>query len=470
MKVVDAGPQMIAWPLEDLFIPPNPESDVQEMRWVTLRMLLNESDIRTRAERDDWKFDFNVMKPATKVDPVKQRRLELSAQQGTDNATIRGDFYEVMMSWCFKDIDGDGIDEHLTVVWDRGSGFVLRALYNEYDSVPIVLGQYQQRAHLPLGLGVLEMSRPYEDEISDIHAQRTDNMYLVNNRAWKASDSVADSLTSVWPGKVVALPDGAMLESLEMADIYQSSEEAEKIAYSYFEKRVGMTELSQPNKLGGRTPAATAATAMNAANRRFTPALDNHRNATAAAVIQCLYRYQERLQKHDANAMKDVHRVFAKVEGGASLEKAFTDAMMQDEYDLRDMFDIYITASSVTINRAQDQQAFMQLSQIYEKYIQGEVQAAQALDNPQTGPNMKATIMAAQEAARALMKRIIFTFTQISDWNTYVLDVEPQEAQALGLPPGGATPQQAGQAMADVGGNHVANNAPKFGNGGAPLQ
>lgn len=463
LKVTDAGPRMQAWPIEDLLIPASPAQSVQDMRWVTLRMWLDKSDLEMRRDRDGWDPDFDKMTVATMMDPLRQRRLELAQQQGTDNETLRGNFYEICMSWCYKDIDKDGIDEDLTVVWDRASGHVLKGLFNEYDSRPIVLGQYQQRAHLPLGLGVLRMGAPYEDEISDIHGMRTDNMYLANNRAWQADDSIADSLTAIWPGKVVGRPAGTEIAPLEMADIYPSSGEAEALTLSYFERRVGMTELSQPNRLGGRTPGVTAITAVQKANQRFTPAFDNHRLATAEAVIQCLYRYQERLHRKDKNAMKDVGRVFDKVEGGAALKAQFLEVMQQDEYDLRDMVDVVITASSVTINRMADQQAFLQLSQIYEKYVAGEVQAAMALDNPQTGPNTKAVIQEAQTAARALMKRIIYTYTQISDWNTFVLDVEPQEQQALALPPQAGIPQ-IGNAMAGVGGNHVAN-APQL-----PLQ
>ena len=461
VRVVDAGPLMQSWPIEDLLIPANPAVNVQDMRWVSLRMWLNKSDLELRANRDDWNANFDLMHPATKIDPVHQRRLELAAQQGTDNATIRGEYYEIIMSWCYRDVDHDGIDEDLTVVWDRDSGHVLKALFNEYDSRPIVLGQYQQRAHLPLGISVIEMGRNYEDAVTDVFAQQSDNMYLANNRAWKASDSIADTLTAIWPGKVVAVAPDSILESLEMADIYPSSGAMFAELMGLFERRVGMTELSQPSKLGGRTPGVTAITAIQKANQRFTPALDNHRNATAEAAVQCLYRYQERLQRNDKNAMHDVDRVFAKVEGGATLKQAFLEAMMQDEYDLRDMFDLYITASSVTINRMQDQQAFLQLSQIYEKYVQAETQAAMVLDNPQTGPNMKETVIAARDATRALMKRIIFTFTQIADWNTFVLDVEPQEQQALQLPPQ-ATPGQIGGAMQNVGGSQVAQQPPNI--------
>lgn len=460
VKVVDAGPEMIAWPIEDVDFPPNPERNVQKMRWVSLHMMLNKSDLLLRKKRDGWNPDFDLMNPKTSIDPVKQRRLDLAGQQGSDPKLQIGQNYDIRMTWALRDIDDDFVDEDICVVWDRESGHVLKALYNEYDSRPIVLGQYQQRAHLPLGIGVMKMARPYEDEVTDIHSMRTDNMYLVNNRAWKARDAIADSLTQIWPGKVVAVTDMDDLESLEMADIYDSSGEAEKITMAYFERRVGMTELSQPSKLGGRTPGVTAQTVVTKANQRFTPVLDNHRNATAEAAIQCLYRYQEKLNSQDAEqkaqATKDVDRVFAKVEGGASLKKAFVEAMTQDEYDLRDMFDLYITASSVTINRMQDQQALLQLSQIMEKYIAGETQAAMALDNPQTGPNMKETVTASREAVRALMKRIIYTFTQIADNNHYVLDVEAQDAPPI--PP--LVPEEGGGGIPNLGGNQIANRPP----------
>jgi hypothetical protein len=197
------------------------------------------------------------------------------------------------------------------------------------------------------------------------------------------------------------------------------------------------------------------------ANQRFTPPFDNHRNATAEAVIQCLYRYQEQLLRDNPHALADVDRVFGKVEGGASLKKKFIETMTQDEYDLRDMFDLFITASSVTINRAADQQALIQLSQIYEKYIAAETQAAMALDNPQIGENMKATVIEARDAARTYMKRILYTFQQIADYNSFILDTEAQEPQPAPAP----SPQAQGGApqapqIPNLGGNQVPSAPP----------
>ena len=459
IKVTDAGPEMLCWPIEYVTFPPNPETDIQKMRWVTLRMDLTKSDILLRKDRDGWDADFSKMQPTNKVDEVRQRRLELAKQQNTDNSSVRGENYDIRMTWALRDVDGDYVDEDLTVVWERNSGHVLKAVYNEYDLRPLALGQYQIRAHLPVGIGVLGMSKPYEEEVTDIHSQRTDNMFLVNNRAWKAVDAIADSLSAVWPGKVVSVTSMEDVGELLMADVYPSSVDAEKTTVSYWERRVGMTELAAPSKLGGRTPGVTAMTALQKANQRFTPALDNHRNTTAEAVIQCLYRYQERLRLNDPNAMNDVNRVFGKVEGGATLKAKFLDSMLQDVYSLRDQFDVFITASSVTINRMQDQQAYMQLSQIYEKYIMGEVQSAQMLDGPaKPGTNLHDVIIEGREAMRALMKRIVYTFTQISDWNQFVLDVEPQEQQALALP-AQATPDQAGNAFAQLGAPPAPNGA-----------
>ena len=60
------------------------------------------------------------------------------------------------------DLDGDGVEYDLEVIWNMTSGRILKVMYNRYDYRPFVLECYQDQAHTWVGLGVMQMSEQFE--------------------------------------------------------------------------------------------------------------------------------------------------------------------------------------------------------------------------------------------------------------------------------------------------------------------
>src|SRR3990167_5902328 len=361
-RVTDRRPHIFSIPVEDLIVPGGAFEDIQLMPWVGLRFWHTQSELNLYASRRKWKID--AFKPAGGKDFVRTRREDLGH---TYTKIARAtDLYETITIFCAYDIDGDGIDEDLLVVWDRTSRDIGLVTYNPFDRRPIEPTRYQLRAHLFYGLGVMEMIRPYQDETSEIHNARTLNMLLANCRFWKAREGSVPETMKIWGNKVQMLSDPTDLIAEQMADIYPSAAQAQAITTSLAERRVGVNEMSMPRPsqvLGSRTPGITAMSLLQQVNRRFTPAFDGYRNGTGAAVKQCLYRYQERLLAGDRAVEEDIMSVMGDEDG-----RLVIDVLRDDKFD--EGMKIELTASSASVNRDADRQNSIMLVNLLAQYYQ----------------------------------------------------------------------------------------------------
>lgn len=428
-KVIDRGPKIIPVAIEDFHLPEGSRGNVQEDRWCEMDLWLSLSDVRLRAKRNDWDLgdeECNI-KPAPNISQVRQKRLDIAGEQSDEGSS--GKLYNICYRCQQFDIDDDGIDEELEVIWDKTSGSILSIRYPKYDVRPFEHAVYQIQPHVATGLGVQRMCGPYEDEVSVIHNERVLNMRLANARIWKAKQTIKSFLDRLWPGKVIGVSDMNDFEGEKMADVYPSSAQSEMMTVAFAERRTGVSDMqAASSRLGTRTPATSAMSYMQAANRRFTPAFRNMRTCVAAAIRQCLYRTQERILAKDKDAIKDVMAILGPEKGAKFIE------LMKKVDDLVDAVDIQVTAASVSINREADRQNMVMLAQLYEKYAQSRIQLTQLADNAPT-PDQKALAEALIIATVRLMRKIIRSFETISDVDAYLAEVKGVEEMTGQLPP-----------------------------------
>ena len=395
------------------------------MPWVGLRFWHTQSELNLYASRRKWKID--AFKPAGGKDFVRTRREDLGH---TYTKIARAtDLYETITIFCAYDIDGDGIDEDLLVVWDRTSRDIGLVTYNPFDRRPIEPTRYQLRAHLFYGLGVMEMIRPYQDETSEIHNARTLNMLLANCRFWKAREGSVPETMKIWGNKVQMLSDPTDLVAEQMADIYPSAAQAQAITTSLAERRVGVNEMSMPRPsqvLGSRTPGITAMSLLQQVNRRFTPAFDGYRNGTGAAVKQCLYRYQERLLAGDRAVEEDIMSVMGDEDG-----RLVIDVLRDDKFD--EGMKIELTASSASVNRDADRQNSIMLVNLLAQYYQRTLELVSIAANPTTPPVIRDVAQKIANSAGEIIERTIRTFDQVRDPNTFIIDVNDELDAMKGL-------------------------------------
>lgn len=419
-KITYAGPRLMAIPIEDFLVPGGAFPDMQTAPWVAVRFYLYEQELETKAEHLGWNIKRAMR--AGNVGFVRWTRERLG---GTARSGKRISYlYEIMEIYCHYDIDDDGLEEDLYVVWDKTSRAVLYCDWNPYSYRPFAIMRYQPRAHLFYGMGCQEMLRYLERETSELHNQRNLNQILANTRLWKAKTGSVPEDFEVWPNRVVELDNPDDLKPEQMGDIYPSSDRAEEINLRYAEQRVGMNAMMQPEPgamNSSRMPGITAMTFQQQANKRFSAVFDSARLCVAEAVRQCLYREQERLQRGDMHLRDEMVRVLG-VEDGTRVAKILSDENFNEAYHIE------TTASSSSINREADRQSALMLANLMMTYYEKAIGLAQLMTTPGMPPPVQKIGLQAFQKASELMDRTLRTFDQVRDPQTFLLEVDDVES------------------------------------------
>ena len=415
-RVIDMGPRIFGVPVEDFLAPGGAYSDLQLMPWCAYRTWLTGGEIEERRRRRKWATDG--FSPTGNVSWMRTRRESLGRTHGQAGRT--GSMYEILEIYPYFDYDGDGAEEDLLVIWDRTSRSIGWLGYNPYDRRPFEPMRYQLRPWLFNGLGVLEMLRPYQDEITETHNDRLLNSRLANCRMYKArTGALPQGQMVVYPNKVVELQDVNELMEMKLSDVYPSSAGNELMSIALAEKRSGVQELASKQAApmtSSRTPGITAMSFIQQQNRRFAPAFDAMRLGTAAAVTQCMYRYRERLLAGDRVAEQNIVRVLG-------MEDAERVTRVLKTPGFEEAITVELTASSSTINREAERQNALMLVNMLGQYYQQTLNLVAIAANPQTPEMVREVARKIASSAGELMDRTIRTFDQLRDPSSFILEI-----------------------------------------------
>ena len=428
-KIVNRGPRILSIPAEDFLTPGGAYDDLQLMRWVAARFWYTEEELNLRAKFRGW--DISNAAVAGAKDWVRTRRETLGRTLA--NITRHANLYEIYDIYAFFDIDEDGFDEDLLITWDRTSHSVLRVRYNPYDYRPFSMMRYQIRAHLAQGIGVMEMTKPYQDELVELHMHQLINVMLSNARMYKTkTGNVPEGTIAVWPNRNFEVTNPEDITEMKLSDIYPSLPQTQAMVISLAERRTGVNDMSLPRPsqvLGSRTPGITALSMLQQVNKRFTAAFDGVRLATAEAAFQCLIRYQERVRDGDAEVEFHILQLLGDDpeadDGGLVLE-------ILRRADLEKAMTVELTASSASINRDADRQNAVMLVNLLANYYQKTLELVGIASNPQTPAPVRDVAKKIAESAGEIIDRTIRTFDQIRDPATFIIDVERELDQNAG--------------------------------------
>jgi hypothetical protein len=424
-KVLSVGPRFYSLPIEDAIVPAGSYSNIEELPFVSLRFYRTVWEVNELAKANNWNLEG--IQPISSKNPTRTTREMLL--KNSDPSNRYGILYDIHLVYCHFDIDGDGIAEDLLVVWNHSGRRILRVNFSPNDRRPLEKMVYQLRAHLFYGLGVLQMMRPYEDKLSDIHNYATLNVLLANSRMWVGSEGLPETM-KIWPGKYVQTPNPREdLIPLQMADVYNSIWQDQMVTMQLANQRVGINDVSSPKNIPSRTPGVTAMSFLQQVNRRFVPAFESIRYCLRGAVMQSLFRWQERLLAGDARAEETILAILG-YEDGMHVISILKD----EEFDQQ--VTVELTAASTSINREADRQNAIMLTNILAQYY----------------PEVRSVAQKVIDGASEIIDRTIRTFDQVRDPGAFIIEVEDelnqmnagaQEQQALaalmGLLGGGGT-------------------------------
>lgn len=414
------SPKVVAIAPEDLILPPGSRGNLQLDRWVAVRFWYSKGELEERALKLGW--DTSGASPVAQFDLVRMQHERKANLRGTP---MWREVYEVLEVYCYFDYDGDGLEEDLLVTFDRASRTLLNVSYNPYDVRPLEVMRYQLRSHLPYGLGVLEMTQPFQEEVTELHNYTILNIFLASAKVWVARDGAVPNKFEIYPGKAIkvnAEDVRSALMELKMSEVYPSAFQAQAGALQLAERRIGTSGAAGMLAKGGsRTPGVTALSLLQQVNRRFSPAFADMRHATAAAIKQAVYRYRERLLARDAEVEDHIISVMG-TERGQRIIELLTIS------DFERNVVVEMTASTAQVNREADRQNAIMISQLMQGYYQQTVALTlQAATQPMP-PEMRTLLMDVAKKGTELMDRALRTFDQVRDPNTLLVDLTKVEA------------------------------------------
>lgn len=423
LKKRDQAPRIYPIAPEDLLVPAGSVGDVQTVPWVAIRHWYTKGEMPLVAKQNGW--DTTGLEPSAQSDPVRSARLRLAKTPETKHQ----EHHQVWLVWGHFDYDQDGIEEDLLIVYSHHDRRLLKVTYNPFDLWrPLVVFRYQVRPHVFWGKGIVEITRPFEEQLTMLENARTLNVLLANGRLWLTPPGGLDETFSVYPNRVKQVPDPNAIVEKKLADVYPSIWQAESSTLSMAERRLGITgDLTSASPasriLGTRTPGITAISALQAVTRRFTPAFDAMRFAAAEAIKQALLRYRERLLANERWVSEFIGTLLGPDASLLAIQALRSDTFLTD-------YAIEFTAASASVNREADRQNAMLLVNILGQYYQRVLELTQLASTPGTPPAVVSVAVKVAEKASEIIDRTIRTFDQVRDPATFLVQVEEELAQA----------------------------------------
>lgn len=405
-KVVTVGPRISAVAPEHFILPSGAEKDVQQAKFCTMRTFMSKSEVKLRARLNNWTIDDAAGSDSDSLVTKDRRRAVGVGGGGYGGANP----ICVGQTWCYFDLNEDGIDCDIVVTWNMLTGGIMKVSYNQYNYRPFVLECYQDRGHVAYGMGVMEMVMPYERAVSEIWNNHIWNMMVSNTKAYTGPSSAMQEVTDIYPGKYMPNDENQKIEPIDMGEVNATGINAVSLMLTMAKERVGVQALASPVRAASRTPAGSMMSALQQANRRFTHPFNNMRNGAGQAVMQCLYRLQEEVRGGNKEVINKIEQILEEDEAQEVLS-----LMRKKDVELSDALDVQLVVSSVSVNREADRQNMVMLStQVIPLYWNAKKELAQFISMPPF-PGADEIAKNANKVLDKIYGKIMKTFDQISD-------------------------------------------------------
>jgi hypothetical protein len=317
------------------------------------------------------------------------------------------------------------------IVWyHEKSDQILRSYYTYYPAEIYVAARLFYRDDMFPGIGFGEIMLPFQEEISEIHNQRRDNMTIANMKAWAVDpDSKLHKGFRVYPAAMVPAKQTTAekeIEPLEMGTPVQGEIDSERLSLELAEKRSGVSPPMQGAGAGSNTKRGVY-TAMGTLSL-----LQEGNTRTDLNITDIRYAHTRLgrllgLEYATFGLRDDLKEQFG--EAGEKIQQAL-EAIIQHKMALP------VYASTASVNREVEKQSDLMMMQTMERYHQGVAAMLQAVNNPMMPPQIKQYTMDALEAARTLMKATLRHFGQdeVDRLVPEIPKAQPQQPQGGGQP------------------------------------
>lgn len=325
------------------------------------------------------------------------------------------------------------------IVWyHEKSNQILRSYHHYYpDDIYIAARLFYRNDMFP-GMGFGEILLPFQEEISEIHNGRRDNMTVCNTKVWAVDpDSKLHEGYSIYPSAMLPAKQTMgqkEIEPLEFGTPVQGEIDSERLSLELAEKRSGVSPPMQGAGAGSNTKRGVY-TAMGTLSLMQE---GNTRTDLNITDIRYAHTRVGRLLGLEYGTFGVDDQKLAMFGERGPIIKQGLEAIINRKMALP------IYASSASVNREVEKQSSLMLSQIMEKYHNSIAGMLQVINNGMTPEPIVKYTLEAMDCSRNLMASVLRQFDR--DEVDRLLPQIPE--QPIAKPPQPSGQSQGGQPQA----------------------
>lgn len=347
--------------------------------------------------------------------------------------------YEVWGEYSF---DPDKPPVKFACTYHLNTRTILQLRYNWYfhQKKPYTVIPYSITNDSLLGIGICEMTAPFQKALTRWQQMASDNAYIANIRMFIVKkESGIEDVPRLYAGRCFFVDDPrADFIPFAGGDIYHSTLAERQNIFGITEKRTGVSDYLTGREspiIGSRATATSTLALIQEGTKRVEEVLENIRIGLAEVVEFCFYIWIQ----YGLDGIDDI--AFGDDEVGALVKEFFNNL---DEDNIGAIA-IDLSATDASGNRQVMQQMQLQIIQIMMQYLEKLIQAgAEALQAQAQMPQLTEMIADVMKASRKMFADLLHKYEipnpedYLPDLSRY-LNVGGVEAAPGQVGPGGPT-------------------------------
>ena len=421
-------------PIRDLLYPPG-YSDLDVLPWWARRMYWTPMMLRVEDKRGYYDVDDAVFKHE---EPFPQFTEEARTRAGEIGYPKRILGWE---HWLKYDLKEDGNVRRYVVTWHPATSSILRVEEDTYPRWPLMLFRYGPRDYGMCGLGVIEMTLPFEKALYALYNLLVDNFKVATMQVLKGRKGIP-GLTQddkIYPLKLFLLDNPETdLMAMPLGTSFALNPAILNAVWDLGERRAGVSDYAlgcESPIVAGRATATGTLALIQEGQRRFDLTIHDVRTTMDELGNFVLAMMHQRLSPRTAYMLMG--------ERGRWLEQWLTFPAIPPQYAVR----LISTMSSAAMNKEVEKSNAMLTFQILGQYYQRLVQLLQMLMAPGVaGTPLGTTLINIAQAASKKCQKVLEAYGELSPGQyTNVIPMamtEGGQGEQQGI--GGGAPEQPG--------------------------
>jgi hypothetical protein len=390
------GPIIDAIPLEDWVI--SSEKDIQTAAMVGFRTYLRKPQVKARIASGLYYPDiWDAISKGEEVDDIKKDRAKA---QGTEISEVKEKPIEIWELWLKYDVDNDGIEDDIVVIFHPKSGTICRAIYNPYF---YGFRPFQELVFNPVeysfyGDGLCEILNSIQEEVDTIHNQRMDRMTLINSLTLLLREGSTQEKFDLHPGAVIRVDDvDSAVRELKFSEQYPSTFQEEALLMQYSQLVTGISPEAMGQSSAERPVAKEAMARLQQVGLKVKYGVENLRGQIAKIGMRALCMFGQ-YQPHFRYETENKEGIFQ------SQSVDFPAEYLEEGINI----DLY--ASSEMLNSEVRREINLTVYQLLSDYVTKMAGMIQALTAAGVHPELKKYIIEIAEMGRKIVERVLKDF------------------------------------------------------------